>query len=502
MARSLRSMKLWWCAVIGATLIGLGLRVLAAQGGLWTDEAWSMIYAAQARDAAGVFLRINHDNNHHLYSLWLQAIGMQAPPWLVRLPAILCGTASIVVAALLVRRWSFTGGVVAAFLFAVAPALVTFGAEARGYAPMLLAALVMLWLAARPVAHWPRPTPWLLAAVATLGMFSQLTMAAPVVLVAAWVYVERRREVGPSAAMRETARLMGPTLAATAAVILFVAAAAAASPTGMRLGGYAPFAWGDYEGALDNLSGWTLGVSAIAPWLGPLLIAVIAIALASRPPVWLGSRGRLYALLILGVPVAVGLVHPGNAAFSRYYLSSALGILLLGSEWIGRGLEDRGGARTLSASALAVVLIASLSHDRDLIRAERGHPDAAVALIAQRSPGGARIALDPKRFEGMLTVAAARTGYAARFVDGCMPAEFVVAARPRVSAPPATLIRCGVTFHAIAGDRGTPLSGDFWTLYGAPAGSERLQTAGAPVSGRVPGGPNGPLSGRAGVAQG
>jgi hypothetical protein len=502
MTGSLRSMRLWWCAVSGAALIGLGLRVLAAQGGLWTDEAWSMIYAAQARDPAGVFLRINHDNNHHLYSLWLQAIGMRASPWLARLPAILCGTASIVVAALLVRRWSFTAGIVAALLFAIAPALVTFGAEARGYAPMLLAALVMLWLVARAVEQgWPRRLPWLLAAIAILGMFSQLTMAAPVTLLALWVYVERRAKVGPSAGMREAARLMGPAVAATAAVVLFVFAAAAASPTGMRLGGYAPFAWSDYESALDALSGWTLGISGAARWLGPLLIAGIAVLLAWRPPEWLGSRARLYALLILGVPVAIGLLHPGNAAFSRYYLSSGLGLLLLSSEWIGRGLEDSGGLRTLSASALAVVLIVSLWHDRDLIRAERGHPDAAVALMVQRSPGEARIALDPKRFEGMLTVAAARTGYSAHFVDGCAPAQFVVAARPRVTSPPATLVRCGVTFHAIGGDRGTPLSGDFWTLYGAPGGSERLQTAGAPVSGRLPGGPI-RLSGRAGVAQG
>src|SRR6476646_3622863 len=102
-AGSRRSEFIWWSAVAAAMVIGLALRVAAAQGGLWTDEAWSMIYAAEARDPAGVFLRINHDNNHHLNSLWLQAIGMQAPPWLARLPAIICSTASIAVAALFIR---------------------------------------------------------------------------------------------------------------------------------------------------------------------------------------------------------------------------------------------------------------------------------------------------------------------------------------------------------------------------------------------------------------
>src|SRR3954468_8393756 len=101
-----RRERLWWWTVGAVALAGLALRVAAAQGGLWTDEAWSVVYAHEARDPLGVFLRINHDNNHHLYSLWLQATGMDAPPWLARLPAILAGTASILVAAMLAGRKS------------------------------------------------------------------------------------------------------------------------------------------------------------------------------------------------------------------------------------------------------------------------------------------------------------------------------------------------------------------------------------------------------------
>src|SRR3954469_7519393 len=113
--------RLWWAAVGAAALVALVLRLAAARGGLWTDEAWSVIYAAQARDAAGVFLRINHDNNHHLYSLWLQAIGMNASPLLARLPAIAAGTLCVPLAALVVARRSARAGIVAAILFAISP---------------------------------------------------------------------------------------------------------------------------------------------------------------------------------------------------------------------------------------------------------------------------------------------------------------------------------------------------------------------------------------------
>src|SRR3954451_23620120 len=117
----------WWAAVGAIALAGCALRIAAAHGGLWTDEAWSVVYAAQARDPLGVFLRINHDNNHHLYSLWLQAIGPASAPLLARAPAILAGSLCIVAAALVAGRRSRAAGIVAAMLFAVAPALVAFG---------------------------------------------------------------------------------------------------------------------------------------------------------------------------------------------------------------------------------------------------------------------------------------------------------------------------------------------------------------------------------------
>lgn len=502
-ADSRRSELLWWSTVIAVALAGCLLRVAAAQGGLWTDEAWSMIYAAEARDPIGVFLRINHDNNHHLYSLWLQAIGMQAPPWLARVPAIICGTAGVIVAALLLRPRSRAAGIIAAVLFAFSPAMVTFGAEARGYAPMLLAALVMLCLVTTAVEHGPgRATPWLVAAVSVLGMLSQMTMAAPIGLVSLWVYLERRAAAGPKAGLRDAMRLLGPALAATAGVILFVFAAAAASRTGMRLGGYVPFEWSDYALALDDLSGWTLGVSGAAPWLGPLLLAVVAAVVMVRPPAWLGTRARLYGLLILGVPIAVGLVHPGNAAFSRYYLTSSLGLLLLASEWIGRGLEVRGSFRVASAMTLATVLSVAAWHDFGIVKSQRGHPEDALAMMSRSSPVGAAVVVEPQRLAGIVTVAAAEEDYRVRIVDGCRPAQFVLASRARFAAAPPTIERCGATLHLIGGNSGTALSGDYWTLYGAEEDSGRLQTAGPPVSGRVPGGPVGSLSGRAGVAQG
>jgi hypothetical protein len=489
----------WWAAVGAIAFAGLALRLVAAQGGLWTDEAWSVIYAAQARDAAGVFLRINHDNNHHLVSLWLQAIGPSASPLLARAPAIVAGALSIIAAAVLAGRRSRAAGIVAALLFAVAPMFVDFGSEARGYAMMLLAALLTLLVVSDAVeGRAARGAPSWLAALALFGMLSHMTMAAPVALAALWFYLERRAQAGPETALPDTLRLMSPALATTAAVVVFVFTAGALSTTGFRLGGYAPFALSHYTAALDDLALWSAGFSAPWPWLAPLAAGAVAVLVAHRRPEWLGPRARLYALLIVAVPLAAGLVRAGNTEFARYYMTSAIGLLLLISDWIARGLKDRPAVRATAAVLLVTVLGVGLYRDSLLIGVDRGSPARPVADMASLAPSGARIAFAEPRLKGVVAVAAERTGYPARFAGGCAPADFLLAAQSRWKPTPARVVRCGVPMQAIDSSVTVPLTGDPWVLY--RAGS--LQSFRGADSGPAPGARNRRLTGRAGVAQG
>ena len=490
----------WWTAVCAIALAGLVLRVIAARGGLWTDEAWSVIYAAQARDPLGVFLRINHDNNHHLYSLWLQAIGPAASPLLARTPAILAGSLCVIVAALFAGRRSPVAGIVAAGLFAFTPMFVVFGAEARGYSMMLLAALLTLLLVAdaldgRPVRH----VRWWLGALAVFGMFSHMTMAAPVAIATLWAYLELRAAQGPDKAIGATLDLMGPALLGTLGAVIFVFAAASLSTTGMRLGGYEPFSAAHYVAALDDLALWTAGLSAPLPWIVPLALGLVALAIALRRPQWLGSRARLYALLILTVPIGLAVARAGNTSFARYYLASAIGLLFLSSEWIGRGLSGRLAVRAAAASVIAVLLLSGAYRDAVIVIGERGRPSAPVMDMAAIDPAGARVAFDAPRLKAVVAVAAERTGYRARFAGGCDRADFLLASQSRWKAPlPATIHRCGIAMQAIDSSTTIPLSGDSWVLYRAG----NLQTAGAADSGRAPAAGNRRLSGRAGVAQG
>lgn len=457
----------WWGAVSVIALAALLLRLAASGGGLWTDEAWSMLYAQQAHGPLGVFLRINHDNNHHLISLWLQLVGMGAPPWLDRLPAILAGSGAVIVAGLVAGRRSARAGIIAALLFAFSPIMVTYGSEARGYALMILAALIMLLLVTRSLDVGATRLRWWLGLVSLLGMLSHMTMAAVVGLVALWVYFDRRARDGPKAGLSYAIHLLGPALIAAAAVPVFVFSAAALSQTGMRVGGYMAFSWAEYGEALRALAGWTFGLTALNGWLALLIIAGAVLLITLKPPPWLEERARLYAILILGVPAALALIHAPNTGFARYFLCSALGLLLLAAQWLSRLMSGSIAARVGAAAVLGCVFVLSVWQDAALAIIARGHPEEIVQLMRRQSPGGARLALETPRLEAVTRIAAAQSDYRLQVVDGCAPADFLVTSEPARLAAPGPLRRCGVTMVPVGRGWGTALTGDRWILYRA-----------------------------------
>jgi hypothetical protein len=304
----------------------------------------------------------------------------------------------------------------------------------------------------------------LLALVATLGMFSHMTMVAAVALTTLFVYVDLRTAVGTKEAVPATARLMGPAIGASIAVVVLVLAAAFASATGMRVGGYAPFKLREYGMALDQLSGWAIGLAAVPWWLRLLVIGLGAAAVALRPPPWLGSRGRLYGILILGIPVAALVLRPGNTGFARYYVTSLVGLLLLIGGLAGRALEARKPIRWATAAILLALVGLNLAACMELIRMQRGRPDAPVADMARLSPAGARVAVDP-RFEAVITVAATRAHYPVRFAKGCEPAEFLFAPHPLERKAPAMVVHCGLQMRELDSSTTSPMTGDAWALY-------------------------------------
>ncbi|WP_010185780.1 hypothetical protein [Sphingomonas sp. PAMC 26605] len=454
-----RRFSLFLTAIV---LLGLALRIAAATGGLWLDEAWSAELAHQAGTPLGVFLNINHDNNHHLNSLWLQFVGYDAPPLLQRALSILAGTTAIAVAAEIFRARDHRIALIAALLFAVSPMVVTMGSEARGYAGMSLALLVAILLVERwLIDERGGRTRIRLALCFALGALSQLTMLFGCIAVIGWMFFTLSARHGVIAAAQRTLALFLPALISLGAVLAVIFGAAWASPTGFQFGSYKPFEILLFLHAIVEMLGYTIGWPLVSLWLIPA--ALILVVLARR----IGVRhAPLYALAVAAFPITLAILHAGNPGYPRYYLVASLALLLLLAEATGTMIADRGTQRGVALVVLVAIVCGSLWQDIDLIRNQRGDPGQVIVALHDRAQSGAVVLLDRESGLAMLRVAAAHLHYPLTIVEtGCQPARFLFVDRFKGETFPADPVRCGMRYRAIAAARARGLSGTHWTLY-------------------------------------
>ncbi|MCK8455664.1 hypothetical protein [Sphingomonas faeni] len=450
----------------GITLLGLILRLWSARGGLWVDEAWSAVMVERAQTPLGIFTAINHDNNHHLNSLWMRLVGYGAPPLALRALSIATGTATILVAAAIGARRSACHALVAAALVAVSPIMVDYGSEARGYMPMLLALMTMVWL----VLRWldagadQGPPRWRLAMLATLGLASQLTMLFGICAIVLWVAVALRVRHGGDRATRLTIRLLLPTIVATAAVFAFVLAAASASATGMQVGDYVAFSPLAMGRALVVMVAASIGGLAAPTWIAGVATIAVAFALVlvirRRDP-----TAIFYLAAIVGLPLGLAVLRIGNTGMPRYFLLSSLALLLLLAGLLADGLGKRGGLRLISAILLTAIIVASIRDDLVQAARRRGDTGAAIATMAAIGPAGASVLVDHLRPIATLRVAAAERGYPLRITRDCPAPAFLHVDLDDDAPASSALVRCGMRYRLAVVRRRAILSGVDWALY-------------------------------------
>lgn len=458
--RNARDRSPWLLAAIIA--LGLGLRIAGAQGSLWLDEAWSAMLAADVKTPVGVLIGINHDNNHHLNSLWLQFVGLAAPTWEMRLLSVATGTLAVPVAAAIASPRGRIFALVTALLFAVSPVLVTLGSEARGYAPMALALLVAVLFVDRTLAgdeRYGRPVTLTLCFV--LGALAQLTMVFGIIALVGWAFFTWWRRESFRSAIGRSLRLFAIPLVALAALLALIVIAALNAPKGFQFGFYEPFTAMLFLHAVVELAGYTIGVPLVTLALPVLVLAVLV--LAPRAGV---TRIDFYRLAIFAFPATMVVLQSGNPGHPRYYLLAALALLLMLGEMIGQGLGRSGRARIAAAAALAAIVIGSLVQDVDLAVNRRGDPAAAVRRLAQLRPEGADVLMDRNTGEAMIRIAALQMRYPLRLSKKPCPAhEFVFVDRYKGEERPSRFARCGVSYHPLLEHRAHGLSGTHWTLY-------------------------------------
>ncbi len=455
--------------VCGFIVAGFILRCFAARGGLWTDEAWSLVHAQQAGDALGVLTRINHDNNHHINSWWLQLVGPNASPMLMRSLSIITSSITIWVAAMVGLRRNRTTGVITAALFALSPIMVVYGSEARGYAPMMLALMVMIWRIDIWLENQSSPKPALLLALCALfGCFSHIMMLPAVIMLGLWVFLVGLQHSGIAKSAKATVDLLGSALVVAVLSISTVIIIATRSETGLQVGGYIPFMWPLFTLAISNLLTFASGIGYawnLSIWM---FLAIATIGLAMMLTRWQipAERKWLYAVLILTMPIAVAALSIGNSQYPRYYLPAAAAILLLLAEWIGQLTNQRTRTRIGGVGVLSLILGLALWQNYLLIGSQRGHPEHVVDVIAKADPQGAKVTHELVRADATLRVSAAARDYPLTIVQAkCGAAEFHFITGVARQNAPQTPPECDPSMRLIAfGDAIGP-SGESWSLY-------------------------------------
>ena len=165
----------WIAALACAALL---LRAVGLDSGLWIDEIYSLVdsFRPALTQIVTVFPR---DNQHPLYSV-LAHIAIAAfgeAPWVIRLPALLFGVASVpLLYALGLQVTDRREALLAAALLTVSYHHVWFSQNARGYTALAFFALLSTWLLLR---NLERPSAGTLVAysvAAALGAYTHLTM--------------------------------------------------------------------------------------------------------------------------------------------------------------------------------------------------------------------------------------------------------------------------------------------------------------------------------------
>jgi len=408
-------------------LAALAIR-LAIPRGVWLDEAISLRQAelGLAELIQNLAQTDGHPPLHHVL-LWVDVRLFGDGDLVVRLPSIVAGVLLVaVVYALASELFDRRTGVLAALLAVIAPILVWYSQEARGYALEALFATLAVLGCARAVRHGRRRDFALHAVAASLAVWSHwfallIVAATEAVLLAE--LLRRRRRAEPARRYASAWALSTVALLCQLVPLAILASAQArATATG---GGYAS-GQGEvsFYTAASNGSwalfgfhpeGVTRALSAVWPLLMLGTLLLMGRGLSRRSGLLLAcTAGPVLALAAL----ALALRSP-DAFDVRYFMAVVPALLVLVAHAVRTWPRSRTG-RTVAAAAVGAVLAVALVDQQTNGENPRRYDfrEALAQVRAERRPGDVLLYQPP---ELRYVLARYAPGMPARPLDGQLP---------------------------------------------------------------------------------
>jgi hypothetical protein len=378
----------------GILVLAAVLRLLASFDDFWLDEIWSWeIVQQQVVSADDVLLKVKHENNHFLNSWWIYLVGPDADWRWYRLPAVILGTLTVVLARLAMARAGSAAVLAVSVLTVPSYLLVHYSSEARGYAYavfFLLAAYLFLEKALADFGQnklpsdsdggWRRRvTEVLFGACSIAGCLGQpiFLMAYPALVVWAIARLVRKPATWRARMGMLTRTFLLPT--AGLAALWFINISQMENGEGPR-----------FHRAAVAASTLSLMVGGPEEGTGAVIVACL-VAIAVIVELVCQARGGddrwTFHLGMILVPPLVLLAMNRSEVYPRYFLCTVASLYLVLAELAARALSQGRLARMTGLAVLLAVCVGNSVHLADLFRFGRGHAFEVLRLIDSLTPG-------------------------------------------------------------------------------------------------------------------
>jgi hypothetical protein len=350
---------------------------------MWFDELLSVQNANAAGAWWDLLLRFKTDNNHHLTSLYLHALGPSASSIAYRFLSFAAGVATVPMAWLIGARESRVAAIATATLFATSTALVFYASEARGYAPVVCLTLAAWYSLQRYI---DRPdTKWAVsfAACSVLGVMAHQTFVLFYIGAFVWcdVHLQRTRRLREATRLSRRLFIVPTGLIGVFALVVL---------RGQQIDGGPPFTFATVvaQAFAAMSSGLQSGVSV---WIVGSIVAGACVA-----GIWSAYRAgddRWVLFIVAGAiaPALIVIARQPPTLAPRYFLVPATILLAAAASWVARLMAGRrlgrGLAVGLVASHVGAGLLFVLSD-----AASRGHYEEAIRRMLAASPGTVTVA--------------------------------------------------------------------------------------------------------------
>jgi hypothetical protein len=375
---SRRSAALGYVLCISILTAAALVRIPGAFNDLNLDEIWSLDLVGTISSPMGIFTKLHHDNNHYLNSLWMYLIGPHCDWVGYRIPSLLAGIGTVVVAGLIGYRRSLVNAWMAMLLVGCSYVLILYSDQARGYSCLVCCCLLAYYWLDRYLTTRKSLFAILFALTAVCGFLSQLTCVSFFVSAFIWSVWRLIRS------RRPPRQIAAALLLCYAIPSLFLLVLYLIDIRHMVIGGGTPTTlWIGYPTAIA----WIVAPAAQGAdtWVA---FSAVSVALICGCVLLRGDKVDslvLYIAVILVVPVCVALLRHATLLYVRYFLVAISFSLLLLSTAMASLWERGWKSRVVCLCLLAGYGFANGRDILVLLKDGQGDFSETVTFLKRRS---------------------------------------------------------------------------------------------------------------------